>query len=226
LDLDILRRRLQHLGLPRTLAAYVGRALYRLAGVTIYSVVCLEPARVDTSRVDPRDLEVRLLEPGQLREAARDPGLALPPGRLAEELAKGDRCYGAFVRGALACYTFVSEGPTVVQGDVVVRFGADWALTRWTFTHPDHRGRALYSAAKAEALADEVRRGRRGLLGMVAIYNFESRHAAARLGFRHVGTMLVGQCGRRSLTWCSAGCRPYRLALVTGGRARALGRAA
>lgn len=226
MDLGILRRRLEHIGAPRTLAAYLGRALYRLAGVTVYSVICLEPSRLDTSHVDRRDLEVRLLEPERLREAARDPALALPPARLAEELDKGDRCYGAFVRGALACYTFVAEGPTAVQGDVVVRFDPGWALTRWTFTHPGHRGRALYSAAKAEALADEVRRGRRGLLGMVAIYNFESRHAAARLGFRPVGTMLVGQWGRRSLTWCSPGCRPFGLALGSGDGARTLGRVA
>lgn len=211
----MLRRRFRHLGVRRTLAAYLGRALYRVGGVTVYTVICLEPERVRTDHVDRRGLEVAELDGDRLREAARDPALGLPAPRLAEELAKGDRCYGAFVDGALACYTFVAERPTVVQGEVVVTFDPAWALTRWTWTRPDRRGRGLYSAVKAKALADATGRGRKGLLGMVAAYNFESLHAAAHLGFRPVATMVVGEWRRRALTWCSPACATYGLALST-----------
>jgi len=222
----MLRRRLRHLGAWRTLGAYLGRALYRFGGVTVYTVISLVPERASTACVDRRGLEVAEVGPDRLREAARDPGLELPPHRLAEELAKGDRCYGAFVDGVLACYTFVAEGPTVVQGDVVVTFDPAWALTRWTWARPAYRGRGLYAAVKAQALAEAVGRGRRGLLGMVAAYNRESFHAAAHLGFRPVATMVVVQWGRHALTWCSGACRPYGLALRRGGPALATSRAA
>jgi GNAT superfamily N-acetyltransferase len=221
LDLDILRSRLRHLGVARTLHAYLGRALLRIGGVTIYTVVCLEPERSGSPGAGPPGAEVVLLPPERLRAAAQDPDVELPPDRLAAELDTGDACYGALVDGQLAAYTFIAEGPAVVQGDVVVSFDAGWALSRWTYTLPRFRGRGLHAAIHARALADERGQGRRGLLAMVASFNWESRHALARAGFRPVATMVVARWGGRDVTWCSAGCRPYGLALAGGDRALA-----
>ena len=226
MDVDILRGRLRHLGVVRTLCAYLGRALHRFGGVTIFSVVCLAPDQGGASGAGHGGAEVLVLSAERLREAAREPDLHLPPDRLAREIATADTCYGAYVGGALASYAFIAEAATLVQGDVVVSFDQGWALSRWTYTRPAFRGRGLYAAIHARALADERGRGRRGILAMVATFNWESRHALARAGFRPVATMAVGQWGRRSLTWCSPGCRPYRLSLSTGARALAERRAA
>ena len=224
MDLGILRGRLRHLGVVRTLHAYLGRALLRFGGVTIYSVVCLAPERRGPPGAGPPGAEVVLLSPERLRAAAREPDLELPPDRLAAELDTGDDCYGAMVDGQLAAYTFIAEGPTVVQGDVVVTFDAGWALSRWTYTRPAFRGRGLYAAIHARALADEQGQGRRGILAMVASFNWESRHALARAGFRPVATMVVAHWGGRDVTWCSPGCRAYGLALASGERALAVRR--
>jgi hypothetical protein len=225
-DLDILRSRLRHLGVARTALAYLGRALHRFGGVTVFSVVCLEPGRGAPPGAGRPGAEVGVISWEQLRAAAREPDLRLPPDRLAAELVTGDTCYGALVDGQLAAYTFIAEGPTLVQGDVVVSFDPDWALTRWTWTRPAFRGRGLYAAIHVRALADEQARGRRGLLAMVATFNYESRHALARAGFRPVATMALAQRGGRSLTWCSRACRAYGLRLSTGRRGAGVRRAA
>jgi len=212
-DATVLKLKLSHLGLPRTVAFYLGRLAYRLLGLTVYWLVALEPAGATAPRTAVADLQLAAVDTERLRREALDPAIGLPAARLAVELGKEDLCLGAFVGGSLASYVFVTETSTRLEDLVRVRFEPSWAFCRWAFTREDYRGRHLYPVLKRRALDVQVERGRRGLLSLIGVHNFESLRAAARLGSRQVGLVAAARVGGRVLVWSSRGCAAYGVSL-------------
>jgi hypothetical protein len=210
---DFLREKLNHLGLPGTLAHYFGRSLHALAGLNVYRLLYLAPAEVATPRPKVSDLEYGLVDAERLRREALDSDSGLTPSSVESELAKGDPCFGAFVGGTLASYVFVAGGRTNLHDDVQVCFDPRWVFSRWAFTRQRFRGLHLHAAVKHHALGVEVQRGRQGILSLVEVTNFESLGAGAHLGCRRVGLVATARPAGRRLVWTGRSCGEFGLSL-------------
>jgi hypothetical protein len=214
MDRAFLRAKLHHLGVSRAAAYYSVRALRALGLPEAYRLLRLTPEESRAVPVRVARLECAHLSPERLRCAAEDSRSGLSPEQLRGALARGEECYGAFVGPVLASHAWYPGGTAHLRGDLFVNVGPEWSYTRWSYTRPEFRGLGLHAAVKAVALADVSRKGKRGILSLVAITNFESLRGNARAGCRSVGLVVVARVGGLQLAWRSAGCRSCGLVVA------------
>jgi len=210
MNLELARLKLGHLGLIRTLQYYAGRALTRMTGVETYWLMCLEPDGIPPQP----SLSIAPVDADRLRREAADRASGLDPANVAEALANGDTCLGAFLEGTLASHLLLAEKSRAhLSGDVHVQLDGHWGYSRWAFTREQFRGFGLHQVLKTSALAAQVAAGRRGILSLVSALNFESLNAAENLGCRRVGWVAVARLAGRSVALRSASCAAYGLSV-------------
>ncbi len=213
MDFGVLRQKLATLGPHQVLGHYAYGGLNRLFPVDLVRAFCLTPGDVRLSAAPSGDVRCERLDEAGLRREAGASGSGLSISDVESCLAGGEECFGVFVEGVLASHAWYASRAARLRAGVNVSFDPRYAYSRWAFTRPEYRGRALHAIGKRFALEHYVAAGRSGILATVKVANFESLNSAARLGSRPVGLMLAATLGHRSLLWASAGCRPYGMAL-------------
>lgn len=213
MDFGVLRQKLATLGPHQVLGHYAYGGLNRVFPLDLVRAFCLGPGDVRFFAPLPDDVRCERLDEAGLRREAEVSGSGLSISDVESCLASGEECFGVFVDGVLASHAWYASRPARLRPGVNVSFDSRYAYSRWAFTRPEYRGRALHALGKRYALERYVAAGRSGILATVNIANFESLNSAARLGSRPVGLMLAATLGGRSLLWASTGCRPYGIRL-------------
>ena len=213
MDWRVLGTKIEHLRPHQILGYYTYQGLNRALRLDLVRGFCLKPGDVRLSAAPSEGVLSERLDEARLRREAEVSGSGLSISDVESCLAGGEECFGVFVDGVLASHAWYASGAARLRAGVNVRFDSRYAYSRWAFTRPEYRGRALHAIGKRYALEHYVAAGRSGILATVKVGNFESLSSAARLGSRPVGIMLAASLGHRSLLWSSAGCRPYGMAL-------------
>jgi hypothetical protein len=173
----------------------------------------LECASLRPSDVNPRFLDAGPFRAGFARRdeilRAAGPEHDMTPEFVAEAFDRGDECFALYDGDRLASSIWFATRPTPVADDFLVHFDAGWVYNYKGFTHPDYRGKRLYSIGLTQALRSYAARGSRGVLSYVRSTNFPSRRARAHTGQRVFGKIYVVRVRGRALAWSSPGCRAY-----------------
>ena len=114
---------------------------------------------------DPRRAQGRLVDAGDMRPFASDPGNALTEPFIDEAVQKGDRCYALFDGDVLMSYGWYSTRSTrltEIVGEPVLHFDMLYAYMYNGFTLPKYRGQRLHAIGMAAALEKYTEDGQRG----------------------------------------------------------------
>jgi len=208
-----LRRKLQQLGVARTLHLLLVRALNQLflfkilRGIKLLEV---DPAYL----VCPDSYTPGFLDEQQLRRFARDPQNELDDSFINDAMAKGDRCYAILDGDTLAAYGWYSRLPTRIDPpDLLLDFDPDYVYMYKGLTNPAYRGQRLHAIGMNRALQCYLDEGARGLVSYVESTNFDSLKSCYRLGYKDFGSIYLARLLGLTLHLCSLGCRRYRFGL-------------
>ena len=131
--------------------------------------------------------ELRLEEVGELAQSETD---WFFPGAVAASLERGDRCFAVLIDGVVACSNWCATAP-LLQFGLVLQPPVGGFFGHRLFTKPAHRGRKLQAFLRAH-VADHYRAlGYEWYLNTMFWTNTASLHAAERLGYRRVATILA-----------------------------------
>ena len=117
----------------------------------------------------------------------------LPHNLVVQSHARGDRCVGVVIDGALAAYTWFSRRPTEMDHQLEVRFADSMVYQYKAFTFRAYRGKRLSFVILKQALDLYAQEGGTDVVAYIARNNFPSLTAAKRAGFRVIGTVFVVQ---------------------------------
>ena len=178
---------LRRWGPARFLHRQLAQLLRRL-GIRLFLVFRREHHGISEEHLGSPDIEMRLVEPDELHELARDPELQLEEPFLREALARGDLCVGAFDGGRLVSYLWRAFEPVPAEDGFWVRFDPPNRYGYKAFTRPSHRGLRLQSALAPTTDRLLLERGYTHAIGYVESDNYASirsdlRHGNERVGF-------------------------------------------
>lgn len=146
---------------------------------------------------EPTDSEVtfRFLTADDVRHFAFNPENELDPG-LASRLVLGrDACFGAMIGDRLAAYAWIAFGSiesthnrgSDLRSGVALSFPDHQAFLYKAYTHPDFRGRQLYSGLSRSALRALSARGITELILTADWTNRSALGSCTRAGCRSLG---------------------------------------
>jgi hypothetical protein len=212
-DLEYLRYKLRTCSLPQVFAYYLYQGANRVLPINIVRAFCLTTDRPGPPLSLQGNERCQRLSADEVRREAAKANSWITPHDAEANLALGDECFGVFVDGVVASHAWYSSRASALRSGIRVRFDPRYTYSRWAYTRPDYRGRALHALGKRHALQHYAGLGQLGILSVVGVTNRESLHSADRQGGRPVGLLVAVSLGDRDLLWASAGCRAYGLAL-------------
>jgi hypothetical protein len=202
-----LRR--QH-GLGRALFAAAYRVVNHAVDVAIWNGVVLTMDTVDEKFLEESEKKNgRFFEPAELESFAKDPENELTAEFMRSAFARGDRCFGFVVDGALASYGWYSTKQTEAGEGLVLHFDPSYVYMYKGFTHPKFRGQRLHAIGMAAALAAYANEGAKGLISYVDSTNFSSLKSCYRMGYKTFGRVGILKTKRGYVTRASSGCGAY-----------------
>ena len=214
--LDHVRERVRTYGMTATLQDFAFRAVNHAAFVQIQKGMAVRLTDVRDARLfEAPGLDARFVAEDELRALASHPENQMSPEFLRSAIARGDRCYALFDRGALTAYGWYADRPTPFDEHFTVFFDPAWSYMYKGYTLPAYRGRRLHAVAMCRALRSLSEQGKRGLTACVASNNFASLQSIARMGYRIFGDVYLMRAAGRSLSYASRGCRPYGFRIET-----------
>ncbi len=210
MQLEELKRTFRNAGLRGVGTDLWCRGAHKLCRFLDMHVLVLTPATLDPDALQT-DADVRygFLDDAALRPFADTPGMDLPAAFVAEALAKGDRCYGAWIGDQLACYCWFAANTTLVNEELLLHFDPQWHYGYKMLTLPAFRSHRLAAAVATQAMVALVAAGSKGLIVLVNVNNYSSLKATFRMGFQKVGRMRAAKLGGRWLAGVSESCAPY-----------------
>lgn len=131
----------------------------------------------------------RFLSSSEIESYSQDPVNELAPDFLQRALSKHNQCLAAFYGERLAGYSWYARNS--VDGKdhlgVSMSFPSDVVYMYNAFTHPDFRGRRLFSVGVGLAAKELAAQGATKMIASVNSTNFASLRSCKRLGFRELG---------------------------------------
>ncbi len=182
----------------RSLFMRLMSGLRRYAGIYICRVGVRPLARDAPGPVLPGGIELRILRPRELLEAAADPELRLDPDFVRAALARGDMAFGAFEGERLVGYSWRSFTAAPHFEGLWAGVARPYFCGYKAFTRPSHRGRRIHVAVALYSDSFLLERGYTAEVGLVDLSNFASLRTAKVLGRRRIGyagyVKLFGRC--------------------------------
>lgn len=131
----------------------------------------------------------RFLSSSEIESYGQDPANEIASDFLQRALSQQNQCLAAFHGERLASYSWYARNS--VDGKdhlgVSMSFPTDVVYMYNAFTHPDFRGRRLFSAGVALAAKELAAQGATKMIASVNSTNFASLRSCKRLGFRELG---------------------------------------
>ena len=184
------------------------RMLQQLAIVDVTQLMIQSTDEI-AGNVARANTQFRFLEPQEVRAFAQDPTNDLD-ANLADRLSSGyDHCFGAVCDGQLACYSWFALHSIEARNNstsgsarsgVSISYPEEYAFRYKGYTHPDYRGRRLYSQTAQVAAAALRDLGVHHVLSTAEWVNFSALRSSYRSGFRDLGRIFLAEIfGKRIL---------------------------
>jgi len=158
--------------------------------------------------IDP-DFSFRLLSHSEIVQLAEDPSYCLAAEFVDRATFRQDLCVAAFRGERLASYSWYTRD--FVEGQdhlgVPMSLPTDFAYMYNAFTHPECRGRRLFSTGVALASKTLAGQGVSKVVTTVNSSNFASLRSCRRLGFISLGQMWTLGRGERRIARTPAAAR-------------------
>lgn len=177
----------QRWGLRAALYLKLMNALKRFVGLHLYAV---QVGSHDAGRSPavPPNYELRILTSREISNHVDVPRLDFRSAFVANALARGDLCIGAFDRGRLAAYTWRAlSGPVAHRGGWEVTWKSGLVYRYKSLTLPEYRGLHLDAALSKNIDRHLAERGYPMGLSFVETVNLSSLRSVARKGRRCIG---------------------------------------
>jgi hypothetical protein len=196
----------KHFGLLAVLHELAISAIEKIVCFRIFIVYVHDELRpLDTAPLP--GLDIHELSREELYQYTESPRHEMPRPFIDKALAKGNRCFGAFIDGQLCAFAWYAENPTVHSVGVRTVFDPQYVYSYKSLTLTEYRGNHLVPRIKNHALAFFQKRGKRGIICTIASNNFRSRRSAGRVGARPVGYYAYFMAGTRFFGFNIKGCR-------------------
>ena len=188
-------------------AKYAGfRLAQRIADIDVTHFMIQDVTELPATK-HKRDVECRFLSSDEVRQLAEDPENDLPL-EIADRLDLGyDLCFAGLVEGRVACYCWFALHSVEARNNsstgrpgsgIAISFPEEYAFRYKGFTHPQFRGRRLYSLVACEAAKAMQTRGCQFILSSAEWVNPSALKSSYRSGFRYLGVLSVVKIfGRR-----------------------------
>jgi hypothetical protein len=197
----------------------VGQTLLTLGLRRVRRVVDCDLMLVQTAHGAPRPLaaleEYVTREVGAAEFCAKSKALPEDGHQRPWAFERGDRCFANFYHDDIVGYTFYGRHPTRVRPGLVFRFPEGMLYTYASYTHPDHRGRALAGArANARRLADGAAALHTRVVWYISIDNSDSLASAKSWGPGLLGYVGYVRARGRFHCFASPSCRRLGIELA------------
>lgn len=221
MNLSAIRDNFTRYGLMAGLHDVAKKAAGRAVPLRVLDCLELTLDRVPRELLSPPPgFACRFLDEDELRRHGADPANHLDGDFLRQALGQGARCYGVLQDGALASYGWYARRPTDISPELRFHFDPRDVYMYKGYTRPELRGLRLHAVGMARALAELAAGGARALVSYVESNNFASLRSCRRLGYRHVGRILILQPRGGALVLPSRACRARGLSVEARGAAR------
>ena len=152
--------------------------------------------------------EFRPLQPSEIESYANDRTFDLHKF-YRSALAHEDICFAALDGEKLVNYGWYSRYSTPITGEFRACFHDRYVYMHHGFTHPEYRGRHVYSHTMARALNWLNREAPTELVSVVSFSNVGAFKSTRRLGYEQIGTIYIGGRLNTYLVYVDSGCRQH-----------------
>ncbi len=115
----------------------------------------------------------------------------------------------------LAAYGWYSNKPTTLDFEGLrLQFDDKYIYMYKGFTAPEHRGQRLHAIGMTRALEAYLQRGYRGIVSYVEWNNFASLKSCYRMGYRHLGNVVIAGVRGHYILRHDAGCEALAFRVV------------
>lgn len=158
----------------------------RLSRWLVLTVVMIRKFADAPSQTESLPADVRVAEAAELYEAAdNQPELGLTKTFIAEAIARGDLCVGAFVDGRLVAYVWRSYTGAPHRDGLWLDFHKPYRYGYKSFTLPEFRGQHLLDLAVADPICSA--RGFEYGISFIETHNYASIRHSKRAGAIPIG---------------------------------------
>ncbi len=182
----------------------------RVGRVDLLRLMELREADISIPAPSGSPLAARFVPPEDMPALCDQFGALLPRRFVDLAIAKGDDCYALFDGATCASFGWYSRRPTIIRGNLLLRFDPAFLYMYHGYTRPAYRGRRLHAIGIGErarlAFQDP---GVRSLISIAEKMNYGTQRSSYRLGFRSCGSIWRVGAGPFVKMGTSRACRPY-----------------
>lgn len=159
-------------------------------------------------------LEARFVTPEEMPALCDQFGALLPRRFVDLAIAKGDDCFALFDGATCASFGWYSRRPTIIRGNLLLRFDPALIYMYHGYTRPAYRGRRLHAIGIGKrALLALQQPAIHGLVSITEKLNYSTHRSSYRLGFHDCGFLWRVAVGPFSRMGASRSCRRYGISI-------------
>ena len=210
MKLSTIQQNFRSLGFKDSAIQYLGLIAKRVMSFSAIRAMSLEIENIDPNFFEPcENSEYKFLNRDECIGYARDPEYRLDVSFVEEAFDKGDRVFGVFCDGRLACYGWYSDNMTLWSEDLELHFNNRFVYMYKGYTLPEFRGRRFHAINMARALKAYREEGCKAIVSGVEFQNRKSLKSVYRLGYRDFGWICFAKLFGRYVVYNSPSCRKF-----------------